>query len=122
MGHVHLYAATLNESMRFYHNVLGFQAGLLIASFRMGDVGLSEDQPHVIAFNTWQGEGAPPSPPDSLGLRYFTIVLPDKRELERTAERIRKEGIAAEPMQDGILVSDPSQIGVMLTAGNLNLR
>lgn len=42
LGHVHLYAASLADSMHFYHEVLGFQKGLVAPSFRMGDVGLSE--------------------------------------------------------------------------------
>jgi catechol 2,3-dioxygenase len=116
LGHVHLYAASLADSMHFYHEVLGFQKGLLTTSFRMGDVGLSEDQPHVIAFNTWKGEGAPPPPPDTLGMRYFTIALPDSTELEQVLARVRQAGLATESSEQGILVRDPSQIAVVLTA------
>jgi catechol 2,3-dioxygenase len=116
LGHVHLYAASLAASMHFYHEVLGFQQGLAITRFRMGDVGLSEDQPHVIAFNTWKGEGAPPSPPDTLGMRYFSVVLPDSTELERVLARVRQAGLATEPTEPGILVRDPSQISISLTA------
>ena len=81
----------------------------------MGDVGLDAQQNHVIAFNTWQGEGAPPPPPDSLGMRYFTIVLPDSTQLETVAERVGRAGGLVEPTQDGFIVHDPSQIGIVLT-------
>ena len=60
--------------MDFYTNVLGFEAGPMIENFRMGEVALDEQQPHVIAFNTWKGTNTP-SPADALGLQYFTIVL-----------------------------------------------
>lgn len=118
LGHVHLYAASLADSMHFYHEVLGFQPGLVSTGFRMGDVGLSEDQPHVIAFNTWKEEGAPPSPPDTLGMRYFSIVLPDSTELDRVLARVKQAGLAIEPTEQGSLVHDPSQIAVVLTSSS----
>jgi catechol 2,3-dioxygenase len=82
----------------------------------MGEVGLSDDQPHVIAFNTWKGEGTPPPPPDTLGIRYFTIVLPDPTELDRVLARIKQAGLTPEPTGQGMLVHDPSHIAVVLTA------
>ena len=114
-GHVHLYAANLAESMHFYHEVIGFAKGPLSNKFRMGEVGLTEDQNHVIAFNTWKGEGTPAAPADALGIRYFTIVLPDQSELGRVLERVQQHGIATEETQEGILIRDPSSIGVVLT-------
>lgn len=114
MGHVHLYGANLEDSMRFYRDVLGFKEGVIVPGFRFADVEL--DRPHVIAFNTWQGEGAPPPPLDSLGLRYFTIVLPNRAELEKVLARVREAGITTEDVEHGTLLRDPSQITILLTA------
>ena len=114
MGHVHLYGANLDESMRFYRDVLGFKEGVIVPGFRFADVEL--DRPHVIAFNTWQGEGAPTPPLDSLGLRYFTIVLPNRAELEKVLARVREAGINTEDVEHGTLLRDPSQISIFLTA------
>jgi catechol 2,3-dioxygenase len=86
--------------------------------FRMGDVGL--DRPHVIAFNAWQGEDALPPPPDSLGLRYFTIVLPNASELEKVLDRARGAGSATKEIEGGILVWDPSQNAVLLALDKTN--
>jgi catechol 2,3-dioxygenase len=113
MGHVHLFGSNLNESMHFYRDILGFKEGGLATGFRFGDVSL--DRPHVIAFNTWQGEGAPPPPPDSLGLRYFTIVLPDANELKKVLDRVGQAGIATESKEDGVLVRDPAQLPILLS-------
>ncbi len=114
MGHFHLYVGDLDKSMRFYHDVLGFDNMGMARSFRMGMVSAGGYH-HHIGFNTWVGEGAPPPPPDALGLRYLSFVLPNKTELERVVERIQQAGIVIEQTENGILVRDPSQNGVVLT-------
>lgn len=115
MGHVHIYGSSLEKSLHFYHNILGFKPGLVASTFRMGDVSPTLEKPHVIAFNTWQGEGAPPPPPDSLGIRYFTIVLPNNDELAQVLARIQAAGLPVEETAEGHLVHDPSHIAVVLT-------
>lgn len=114
IGHVHLYVADLDETMRFYHDVLSFDNMGIARGFRMG-MASAGGYHHHIGFNTWLGEGAPPPPPDSLGLRYFTIVLPTRTELERLTERVREAGVASEQTPEGVLIHDPSHNGVMLT-------
>jgi catechol 2,3-dioxygenase len=115
IGHLHLYASSLDAPMNFYANRLGFQEGPTFANFRMGEVGLDDQQPHVVAWNTWKGVGIPPAPADALGLRYFTIVLPNADELQRVVERVQAAGLSTEPTPEGLLVRDPSQINVILT-------
>ena len=114
MGHVHLYVADLDATMRFYHDLLGIDNMGLARSFRMGMVSAGGYHHHV-GFNTWVWEGAPPPPPDALWLRYISFVLPNKAELEHVVERVQQAGIATEQTEEGILVRDPSQNGVVLT-------
>jgi len=113
MGHFHLYVADLDKTIRFYHDVLGFDNMGIAHSFRMGMVSVAGYH-HHIGFNTWVGEGAPPPPPDALGLRYFSFVLPNKTELEYALERVQRAGIATELTAEGILVRDPSRNGLLL--------
>jgi catechol 2,3-dioxygenase len=115
IGHVHLYTANLADSMDFYHGVLGFDNMGIGRTFRMG-MASAGGYHHHIGFNTWQGEGAPPPPPDAQGLRYFSVVLPDERELEGVLERVRAAGIQIEQTEIGHLVRDPSQNGVVLVS------
>lgn len=122
LGHMHLYASGLDTSMNFYANILGFHAGPVITSFRMGEVAMDDLQPHVVAFNTWKGPGLPPAPADALGLQHFTIVLPDASELQRVVDRVQAAGLPTEQTPDGILVRDSSQIKVVLTDHMLPLR
>jgi catechol 2,3-dioxygenase len=115
IGHVHLYASGLDSSLHFYSAVLGFEPGLVVRSFRMGDVGLDDQQPHVVAFNTWKGSDIPPAPAHALGMQYFTIVLPSAGDLQTVAARVREATFPAKKTTDGYLVRDPSQINVLLT-------
>jgi catechol 2,3-dioxygenase len=117
IGHVHLYVANMDETLRFYHDLLGFGNMGVARAFRMGMVSAGGYH-HHIGFNTWVGEGAPPPPHDALGLRYFTLVLPNTNELEHVVERIQQAGVATVPIEGGILVRDPSQNGVVLTASD----
>jgi catechol 2,3-dioxygenase len=114
LGHVHLYGNNLAAHMHFYRDVLGFTNSTWIPSFRMGDVAPNE-LPHMIAFNAWLGDDAPPAPPGALGIRYYTIVLPTAAELDRVAERLGQAAMAPEQTPEGLLVRDPAQVGVVLT-------
>ena len=115
IGHYHLYVANLDESMHFCHDILGFDHMGIAQSFRMGMVSAGRYH-HHIGFNTWVGEGAPPAPADALGLKYFTFVLPNQSELEQVEERIQRAGVRTEQTEEGILVRDPSQNAIALTA------
>ena len=119
IGHLHLYASSLEASMNFYAGVLGFQEGPLITGFRMGEVGLDELQPHVIAFNTWKGANVSAAPANALGMRYFTIVLPTAEALQQTVARVQAAGLAARQTPGGFTLQDPSQINLFLTAPDL---
>jgi catechol 2,3-dioxygenase len=116
VGHVHLHVRDVEEALGFYHGVLGFDLQGNAKAFRMAFVSAGGYH-HHIGLNTWQGEGAPPPPPDALGMRYFSVVLPDTQELDRVVSRVREHGIAIEEGDSGVLVRDPSQNGVLLTVG-----
>ncbi len=114
IGHVHLHVRDIDEAVDFYHGIIGFDVMGIARSFRMAFVSAGGYH-HHLGLNTWQGEGAPPPPPDSLGLRSFSILLPDTTELERIVARVRKAGIPMEQTEAGVLVRDPSQNGMILT-------
>ena len=71
---------------------------------------------HHIGLNTWQGAGAPPPPPDTVGLRYFSVRLPGQSDLEKILAHLDQAGISVELQGDGFFVRDPSQNGVLLIA------
>jgi catechol 2,3-dioxygenase len=71
---------------------------------------------HHIGLNTWHSAGAAPAPAGSVGLRSFTIELPDERELAAVLARIEAAGVATTNAPGGVLVHDPFTNGVLLSA------
>lgn len=118
IGHVHLHVADLGSAGRFYQDVLGFQATFSYSAARdFGALFVSAGgYHHHVGLNVWRGVGAPPPPPDAVGLRYFTIVLPDRTELDHVMAQARAAGITGVEQPEGILMYDPSRNGVLLAA------
>jgi catechol 2,3-dioxygenase len=114
LGHVHVQVADLGAAEAFYAGTLGFEVtvreypGALFVS--------AGGYHHHVGVNTWAGEGAPPPPPGSRGLRWFEVAVPATAELERLTRRLRDAGHEADPADDGILTADPSGNRVLLRA------
>jgi catechol 2,3-dioxygenase len=74
MGHVHLRVANVDDTVRFYRDVLGLdlmtQLGPQAAFLSAGGYH------HHLGANTWESAGAPPAPAGTASLRRFTIVVP----------------------------------------------
>ena len=119
VGHVHLHVRNVQEAVDFYHSIIGFDVMGIARAFRMAFVSAGGYH-HHIGLNTWQGEGAPPPAPNSLGLRHFSVALPDQAALDRILQRVQDAGLPFEKMADGVLLHDPSQNGVVLAAPSTN--
>jgi catechol 2,3-dioxygenase len=116
MGHIHLYGSNLNEMLTFYRDVIGFAEGLMMRSFSMGDVGLEEEQYHVVAFNSWKQTDIP-APEDAAGLDFYTIVLSSKEEYLSLKKRLEDAKIETFREADGEYLYDPSHIKIKLEVG-----
>ena len=113
VGHIHLHVRNVDEAVDFYHGIIGFDLMGVARQFRMGFVSAGGYHHHV-GMNTWQGEDAPPPPADALGLRHFSVELPDQAALDEVVARVEAAGIPANQPESGLLLHDPSQNGVML--------
>lgn len=112
LGHIHLHVGYLQPAVVFYQRILGLN---LMASLGDSAAFLAADSyHHHIGLNTWNGVGAAPPPPDSVGLRYFSLKLPDEVSHSELLERLYQAGV--EPVQhgDGYLVTDPSQNKILI--------
>jgi len=113
VGHVHLHVRNVQEAVDFYHGLIGFDLMGIAKQFQMAFVSAGGYH-HHLGLNTWQGEGAPPPPADAVGLRYFTVDLPDQKALDDVIARIDNAGIPSNKVEEGLLLYDPSQNGVVL--------
>lgn len=119
MGHVHLHVRNLAEAERFYSGVLGFEV-----MQRYGPSALfvsTGGYHHRIGLNTWQGEDAPPPPPDATGLRKFAVRLADLPAIDRVKERLKAAGRPLEPRGGGFFARDPSGNGIEFQLSGANL-
>ena len=114
VGHVHLHVRNVEEAVDFYHGVIGFDIMGIAKEFQMGFVSAGGYH-HHLGLNTWQGAGAPPPPADAVGLRYFTIELPDQKAYDEVVARVDAAGLPSNQTEAGLLLHDPSQNGVILT-------
>jgi catechol 2,3-dioxygenase len=114
VGHVHLHVRNVQEAVDFYHGVIGFDVMGISSTIQAAFVSAGGYH-HHLGLNAWQGEGAPPPPADALGLRFFTVKLPDQKALEEVVLRVEKAGIPANQTEEGLLLYDPSQNGMVLT-------
>ena len=114
MGHVHLRVADVPKAVDFYNGVLGMgvmaQLGPAAAFLSAGGYH------HHIGANTWESRGATPAPDGAATLRHATIVLPDAAERDRVAGRVADAGQEPVAADGGVLVRDPSQNRLLLTA------
>jgi catechol 2,3-dioxygenase len=114
MGHVHLRVASIEPTVEFYRDVLGFD---LIAQLGAQAAFLSAGgYHHHLGANTWESAGASPPPPGSATLRHATIVLPDADERDAVAARAVGAGHELEQSDAGPLVRDPSGNVLLLAA------
>ncbi|MGZ8647717.1 MAG: VOC family protein [Solirubrobacteraceae bacterium] len=110
VGHLHLHVGDVEEGVRFYRDVVGFDVMTLMPSAAFVAAG---GYHHHLGFNTWRGEGVPPAPADSVGLRHWTIVL-DEPSLAALRERAASAGVAFQESDDGLLVRDPWNNALLL--------
>jgi catechol 2,3-dioxygenase len=114
IGHVHLNVGDLSAAEAFYSGALGFNVtvrgypGALFVS--------AGGYHHHLGLNTWAGEGVPPPPPGSRGLRAFEIVLPSAQSLVAEEDRLREAGFEPAREDDQVRATDPSGNRVVLTA------
>lgn len=75
MGHVHLFVAELEETEKFYQDVLGFDL-----KFKFGPQAkffAAGEYHHQIGANVWAGKNIPAAQKGLRGLDYFTIIVTD---------------------------------------------
>lgn len=117
IGHVHLTVSDLDNSLKFYKDLLGFD---IVTTYGDSAVFLSAGgYHHHIALNTWSGRGATPPPRGHTGLYHFAILYPTRKELALILNKIIEfgypiSGTADHGVSEAIYLNDPDGNGVEL--------
>ena len=116
IGHVHLKVADLDRALDFYVGVLGFELTQRMPGAAFMSAG---GYHHHIALNTWESEGASPSPPRTTGLYHLAILYPTRAlladALRRVAgARIPLDGASDHGVSEALYLRDPDNNGVEL--------
>jgi catechol 2,3-dioxygenase len=113
VGHIHLHVGAIEDALGFYRDVVGFEPMILLPSAAFVSAG---GYHHHLGLNTWRGQGVGPAPGGTVGLRRWTILLPDEADVERVRSRVVGAGLEHEERPGGFLVHDPWGIPLLVAA------
>lgn len=81
IGHIHLYANSVDKSNAFYQK-MGYQQFNYMPQFMYADVGAGGDYQHRVAMNSWHGVNRPAAPEGTAGLKHFQINFKEEDKLK----------------------------------------
>lgn len=117
IGHVHLKVASLENSLKFYQGLLGFEITTMYGS--QAAFISAGGYHHHIGLNTWQSKDAPPAPIFGVGLFHTAILYPTRKDLAIIYNRIIQArypftGASDHGVSEALYLNDPDQNGVEL--------
>jgi catechol 2,3-dioxygenase len=104
VGHLHLHVGDIDGALAFWRDGIGFE---VMTRFPSAAFIAADGYHHHLGLNTWRGEGVPPQPEGVVGLRHWTLELPDEAEVAATRERVEATGAEVEERGDGFRGRDP---------------
>ena len=105
MGHVHLHVGDVEDALRFYHDLVGFDVMGHVPGMGFVSAG---GYHHHLGLNEWAGHGARPAPAGSAGLRRYTVELPTQRDLDDVLKRLESGEVRVTEEAGGYAAVDPS--------------
>jgi catechol 2,3-dioxygenase len=112
MGHLHLHVGDLARGNAFYRDVVGFDE--MVNFGGTAEFVSAGGYHHHLGYNVWRGEGVPAPPPDTIGLRRWTVVLPERSDVDAVRERAEAAGLPVEERDGGVLLRDPWEIPLLV--------
>ena len=111
VGHVHLHVGDLESALEFWRDLIGFE---VMTRFPSAAFIAAGGYHHHLGLNTWRGEGVPPMPAGTVGLRHWTVVLASPEEVAAVRARLDGAGVPVEERPDGFLARDPGNNAVLV--------
>ncbi|MFO8070081.1 MAG: VOC family protein [Alkalibacterium sp.] len=114
IGHVHLSVTDLNDSQRFYIDILGMQLKYEFGS--QARFIASGEYHHHVGLNTWLGTDIEKRDPYDLGLTRFTLGVKSPKELYELKEYLSTRNVDIDDEAETfVTITDPSGIRVTVT-------
>lgn len=104
VGHLHLHVGDIGAALAFYRDLVGLELQARLPSAAFLSVG---DYHHHLGVNVWRGQGVPPAPGDSLGLRHWTLLVPGRDDVDRLASRLAAADVPHTHDGGTVAVRDP---------------
>lgn len=116
VGHVHLRVSNLDKAKAFYSGHLGLS--LTQKNYPGALFFAAGDYHHHVGTNIWDSRNASPAPPQTAGLRRFSLVLPSQEDMENLKNRTLQSGYPVEPLpaEGGFLLRDADRIAIAIEA------
>jgi catechol 2,3-dioxygenase len=117
IGHVHLKVSNIENSLKFYRDILGFE---ITQYYGDSAVFLSAGgYHHHIGLNTWHSKDADPAPVRAAGLYHLAILYPTKKDLAVALKRLIDAeypltGASDHGVSQALYLNDPDRNGVEL--------
>ncbi|MBL1226840.1 VOC family protein [Enterococcus sp. BWR-S5] len=113
VGHVHLAVSDLAKTEQFYTEILGLglkdQFGAQARFFAAGGYH------HHIGTNVWTSKDLPAPDEQTVGLDFFTLLVPNQSALAELKENLVREGVKAmKETEDTLVLLDPNGLTVKI--------
>jgi catechol 2,3-dioxygenase len=115
VGHMHLHVGDIDRALAFWRDGVGFE---VMTRFPSAAFIAAGGYHHHLGLNTWRGEGVPPQPDGVVGLRRWTIALPDEARVAAVREGVEAAGAEPEERPGGFLARDPWRNAVEVVAAS----
>ncbi len=116
LGHMHLRVGNIPQGMQFYHDVLGFDIVIQMPSAIFVSAG---GYHHHIGMNIWESRNGSQPPRNAVGLRFFTIQLPNATALSQVVTRLQVANWPVEQQEMGVILHDPWGNKLLLTTQDI---
>jgi len=113
VGHLHLHVGDIERALGFWRDLIGFE---VMTQFPSAAFVAAGGYHHHLGLNTWRGEGVPPAPKGTVGLRDWTIVLEDGGQVAAIRDRLAAAGADHEVDGNRLVARDPWNDEVVVTA------
>jgi catechol 2,3-dioxygenase len=109
VGHLHLHVGDVEEGLRFYRDILGFELQANLGSAAFVSAG---GYHHHLGFNVWRGHGVGAPPAHTAGLDHWTVQLPTDADVGEVRDRVQQAGLDADAVDGGFMTRDPWRTAV----------